>query len=80
LLPRNPTSVANVAALVADGNIASILPENTQLLSDEEILAAVGGGYLLRLGWWTSSPEDAASQRFGIFAVKTSKESVFGWS
>ncbi|KAI0503086.1 hypothetical protein F5B22DRAFT_652397 [Xylaria bambusicola] len=51
LLPRNPTSIANVAAIVADGNLDSILPENTQLLSDDEFLAKIGGGYLLRLGW-----------------------------
>ncbi|KAI1755284.1 hypothetical protein F4782DRAFT_528000 [Xylaria castorea] len=80
LLPRNPTSIANVAALVADGNIASMLPENSQLLSEKEVLATVGGRYILRLGWWTSTPEDASSQRFGIFTIKTSKESVFDWS
>ncbi|KAF2972260.1 hypothetical protein GQX73_g1262 [Xylaria multiplex] len=77
LLPRNATSIANVAALVADGNILSILPENAQLLSDEEIVAASNGRYLLRLGWWTSGEEDGSRQRFGIFAVKTSQESVF---
>ncbi|KAI0199351.1 hypothetical protein F4808DRAFT_471653 [Astrocystis sublimbata] len=77
LLPRSPTSIANVAALVADGNIVSLLPENAQLLSDEEILKAVGSGHILRMGWWTSNPQDDASQRFGIFAVRTSNESVF---
>ncbi|KAI0534227.1 hypothetical protein GGR58DRAFT_520540 [Xylaria digitata] len=77
LLPRNATSIANVAALVADGNILSILPENAQLLSDEEVVAASNGRYLLRLGWWTSGEEDGSRQRFGIFAVKTSQESVF---
>jgi hypothetical protein len=79
LLPRNPTSIANVAALVADGNILSILPENPQHVPDKDILAASGGGYLLRLGWWASSDGDNSRQRFGIFAVKISQESVFGW-
>ncbi|RWA06931.1 hypothetical protein EKO27_g8171 [Xylaria grammica] len=77
LLPRNATSIANVAALVGDGNLLSILPENAQLLSDEEIVAAGRGRYILRLGWWTSGEEDGSRQRFGIFAVKTSQESVF---
>ncbi|KAI0551678.1 hypothetical protein F4679DRAFT_593070 [Xylaria curta] len=77
LLPRNPTSIANVAALVADGNIGSILPENSQLLSEKDVLATVGRKYILRLGWWTRTPEDASSRRFGIFAIKTSEESMF---
>ncbi|TGJ80385.1 hypothetical protein E0Z10_g8369 [Xylaria hypoxylon] len=77
LLPRNATSIANVAALVADGNLLSILPENAQFLSNEEIAAAGSGRYILRLGWWTSGEVDGPRQRFGIFAVQTSQESVF---
>lgn len=50
LLPGNATSIANVAALVADGNILTIFPGNPQLLSDEEIAAANSSKYLMRLG------------------------------
>ncbi|KAI3337578.1 hypothetical protein HD806DRAFT_543165 [Xylariaceae sp. AK1471] len=71
LLPQNPISFANVAALVADGNVLSILPDNTQFLSDDGLVTAIGRGYLLRLGWWASEDEDGSRQRFGIFAIKT---------
>ncbi|GAP85083.2 hypothetical protein SAMD00023353_2200110 [Rosellinia necatrix] len=78
LLPRDPTGIANVAALVADGNVLSALPENAQLLSDADLVAAGRGAYILRLGWWASGKGAAgARQRFGIFAVQTSQESVF---
>ncbi|KAI1734034.1 hypothetical protein F4680DRAFT_364496 [Xylaria scruposa] len=77
LLPRNATSIANVAALVADGNVLHILPENAALLSDDEIVASNRGAYILRLGWWASTDGDGARQRFGIFAMKTSQESMF---
>ncbi|KAI1097792.1 hypothetical protein F4804DRAFT_351152 [Jackrogersella minutella] len=44
LLPRDPCSIASVAALLADGNIFDLLPPNAQMMSNEELKEFFGDG------------------------------------
>ncbi|KAI1774406.1 hypothetical protein F4818DRAFT_452394 [Hypoxylon cercidicola] len=51
LLPRAPTSIANVAALISNGNTLHIWPHNVQQLSDEELEKVLGTDNTFHLGW-----------------------------
>ncbi|KAI0440985.1 hypothetical protein F4803DRAFT_577051 [Xylaria telfairii] len=77
VLPRSPTTLASVAALIAGGNLLDRLPTDAQ--SPEDILAALGGpGARLWMGWGnlpdeegrlTGGENEAGVSQFGIFLV-----------
>ncbi|KAI6085191.1 hypothetical protein F4821DRAFT_154131 [Hypoxylon rubiginosum] len=76
LLPRAPTSIANVAALLSDGNTLDLWPPNAQQLSDEELEKSFGSDTTFHLGWTVQkganegegahSSRPQVSRRFGI--------------
>ncbi|KAK4451308.1 hypothetical protein QBC34DRAFT_459031 [Podospora aff. communis PSN243] len=67
VLASSPTSIASRAALIAGGNLLSLLPENAQARGPEEIAAVLGTGTHFQMGW-------GAVKRFGIFAARAGKE------
>ncbi|RWA12425.1 hypothetical protein EKO27_g2682 [Xylaria grammica] len=79
VLPREPTTIASVAALLAGGNIFDRLPRNTPPLTPEEAISALGGPDMqFRMGWGNAVGEEgrehgqeneAGVSRFGIFVV-----------
>lgn len=73
VLPRAPTSIASVAALIAGGNLLDKLPPDAQRLDKEALAAALGAGTKTRywIGWRTvpDSETGRKTRRFGIFAV-----------
>ncbi|KAK7949768.1 hypothetical protein PG988_016407 [Apiospora saccharicola] len=77
VLPRPPTSIASVAALIAAGNLLSKLPPDAQRLDREAFAAAlgVGSGEKMTKYWigWRTVPDlenGGKTRRFGIFAVE----------
>ncbi|KAI0460221.1 hypothetical protein F5B21DRAFT_453760 [Xylaria acuta] len=50
ILPREPTSIASVMALLADGNIFRLLPTESQLIEEEE-LEHLFSGMTFKMGW-----------------------------
>ncbi|KAK8107996.1 uncharacterized protein PG998_010009 [Apiospora kogelbergensis] len=74
VLPRAPTSIASVAALIAGGNLLDKLPPDAQRLDKEALAAALGAGTKTRywIGWRTvpDSETGRKTRRFGIFAVE----------
>ncbi|KAI0810046.1 hypothetical protein GGR55DRAFT_695842 [Xylaria sp. FL0064] len=73
VLPRNPTTIASVAALLAGGNICSRLQQQRRadgLESLEDIGAALGGANArFWMGWGNVPDEEAGMSGFGIFVV-----------
>ncbi|KAK0655014.1 hypothetical protein B0T16DRAFT_362050 [Cercophora newfieldiana] len=78
VLASSPTTIASQAALIAGGNLLSLLPEDAQLRGPEEIAAALGPGTRFRMGWWAAADDggecEGGSSRFGIFGVKAGGE------
>ncbi|KAK8139140.1 hypothetical protein PG984_002520 [Apiospora sp. TS-2023a] len=78
VLPRPPTSIASVAALIAAGNLLRKLPLDAQHLDREAFAAALGvgsGGEKTTKYWigWRTVPDlesGGKTRRFGIFAVE----------
>ncbi|RWA12351.1 hypothetical protein EKO27_g2736 [Xylaria grammica] len=80
VLPRRPTSIASVMALVAGGNLVDQLPADAHLRSPQEIVAALGSAEAgLWMGWGTLPDEEGrlyggenegGVSQFGIFVVK----------
>ncbi|KAI0195878.1 hypothetical protein F4808DRAFT_452816 [Astrocystis sublimbata] len=80
VLPRSPTSIASIAALLAGGNILGRLPSNAQRISRDEITAAAGNNAeaRFRMGWGNLPDEEgrlmggeneAGVSQFGIYVV-----------
>ncbi|KAI0528381.1 hypothetical protein GGR58DRAFT_527268 [Xylaria digitata] len=79
ILPRRPTSVGSVMALVAGGNLLGRMPADAHLRSPEKVGAALGGTETgLWIGWGTLPDEEGilyggenegGVSRFGIFVV-----------
>ena len=86
LLPREPTSVANVAALLADGDLIRFLPRDAHRMGDEELRYALAG-FQFRMDWWADNSDQvdgrgindgergghstgSPTQRFGVTAVR----------
>ncbi|KAI0422610.1 hypothetical protein F5X98DRAFT_385623 [Xylaria grammica] len=77
VLPRSPTTIASIAALIAGGNLLAYLPPHAQSLDD--IAAALGGPKArFWLGWGNLPDEEgrisggeneAGVSQFGIFVV-----------
>ncbi|KAF3020915.1 hypothetical protein E8E14_001823 [Neopestalotiopsis sp. 37M] len=74
---RSPTTIANMAALLAGGNVLELLPENAQDLSSSEIEKSLGQRKFW-VGWGTrpdveglmrGNENENGVSRFGIFAV-----------
>lgn len=76
VLPRPPTSIASVAALIAGGNLLTKLPPDVQRLDKEAFAAALGVGSKKTtkywIGWRTvpDLENGGKTRRFGIFAVE----------
>lgn len=51
LLPRELTSIASVAALLADVKLFEYLPDGVEYMSDERPAQAFSPGLAFRLGW-----------------------------
>ncbi|KAI0517417.1 hypothetical protein F5B22DRAFT_124526 [Xylaria bambusicola] len=79
VLPRNPTTIASVLALLAGGNIFDRLPADKSVLSPEEILSVLGNSETrFWMGWGNLADEEGIQyggeneggvSQFGIFAV-----------
>ncbi|KAI1305436.1 hypothetical protein F5Y03DRAFT_151944 [Xylaria venustula] len=79
VLPRRPTSIASVMALLAGGNILSRLPADAQRLSREDIATAAGDAEARFYMGWGNLPDEegqlmggeneAGVSQFGIFVV-----------
>ncbi|KAI1733996.1 hypothetical protein F4680DRAFT_471456 [Xylaria scruposa] len=79
VLPRNPTTIASIVALLAGGNIFDRLPKNRPFLSPEEIACALGGPETqFWMGWGNLKDEEGIEyggeneggvSQFGIFVV-----------
>ncbi|KAI1429621.1 hypothetical protein F5Y12DRAFT_796543 [Xylaria sp. FL1777] len=77
VLPRSPTTIASVAALIAGGNLLSYLHPDAQSL--EDIIAALGGPKARFWMGWGNLPDEegrlrggeneAGVSQFGIFVV-----------
>ncbi|KAK7908656.1 hypothetical protein PG985_015959 [Apiospora marii] len=82
VLPRPPTSIASVAALIAAGNLLDKLPPDVQLLDREAFAAALGvGGEKPTKYWigWRTVPDlenGGKTRRFGIFAIEEGDEEL----
>ncbi|CAJ2505472.1 Uu.00g128660.m01.CDS01 [Anthostomella pinea] len=50
-LPRVPTSIASVAALLADGNLFQFLPEGAESIGADGLFRAFPPGTSFRMGW-----------------------------
>lgn len=76
VLPRPPTSIASVAALIAGGNLLEKLPPDVQQLDREAFAAALGVGSekptKYWIGWRTVPDlgNGGKTRRFGIFALE----------
>ncbi|KAJ2989294.1 hypothetical protein NUW58_g3540 [Xylaria curta] len=75
ILPREPTSIASVMALLADGNIFELLPTESQLLKEKEIESLFAGA-TFQMGWAASeslgSGENTGDEemKFSVFGFK----------
>ncbi|KAI0466800.1 hypothetical protein F4859DRAFT_495987 [Xylaria cf. heliscus] len=79
VLPRNPTTIASVMALLAGGNIFDQLSPNSTSLPSEETFSALGGPETqFWMGWGNLADEEGIENggeneggvsQFGIFAV-----------
>ncbi|KAI0436503.1 hypothetical protein F4803DRAFT_572351 [Xylaria telfairii] len=79
VLPREPTTIASVMALLAGGNIFDRLPPDTPFLSPEEIMTALGGHDVQFWMGWGNFPDEegirygreneAGVSQFGIFVA-----------
>ncbi|KAI8950491.1 hypothetical protein F4801DRAFT_602226 [Xylaria longipes] len=77
VLPRSPTTIASIAALIAGGNLIAQVPADAQSL--EDIVEALGGpGAQFWLGWGNLPDEEgrlrggeneAGVSQFGVFVV-----------
>lgn len=85
VLPRAPTSIASVAALIAGGNLLDKLPPDAQQewCDDSDIAAALGENTKFWLGWGLvpdvegqemCNENENGIRRFGIFAVEPEDE------
>ncbi|KAI5925292.1 hypothetical protein F4810DRAFT_72184 [Camillea tinctor] len=62
-LPRKPTCVASVAALLADGNVLDFLARDAPWASARELEGSFGEEVVFRLGWrWAG-----AEERFAVY-------------
>lgn len=70
VVPRSPTSIANVLALLADGNIDDFLPTHGayNLSLDDISRYCFGADALFSLGWKTSP--DTGEEVLGIICVQ----------
>ncbi|KAI8954279.1 hypothetical protein F4801DRAFT_595692 [Xylaria longipes] len=50
ILPREPTSIASIMALLADGNVFRLLPTESQLMEEKE-LEYLFRGITFKMGW-----------------------------
>lgn len=77
---RSPTTIANMVALLAGGNILDILPEESERLSSEDVKKSMGRETTLWMGWGiiphveeqitdNENENDTEVSRFGIFAT-----------
>ncbi|KAK0633974.1 hypothetical protein B0T14DRAFT_508155 [Immersiella caudata] len=71
VLASSPTSIASRAALIAGGNLLSLLPGNAQTRRPEEIATALGERTHFRMGWWAGV---GGVSRFGIFVAGAGDE------
>lgn len=68
IVPRRPTSIASVAALLADSNLFQYLPENTPWPSSGELARRFEGKVTFRLGWTERQDEVGESRKaFAIY-------------
>jgi hypothetical protein len=52
MIPRSPTTIANIAALVADGHLYGFSPPGESLLADlDHVEGCFGENAVFRLGW-----------------------------
>jgi hypothetical protein len=73
ILPRNPTSIASLASLMAGSEILSdkVIPPGAEWWSDKESeRRGLFAGYVFSLGWWRVGNEETGrqsqEQRFGL--------------
>ncbi|KAH8883236.1 hypothetical protein GQ53DRAFT_883340 [Thozetella sp. PMI_491] len=71
LLPRSPTSIASLAALIADGNLCEFLPEGEEVewMRDTELARYFSDNTRFQLGWRVA-PKGGIGERYGIWAVE----------
>jgi hypothetical protein len=70
-LPRSPTSVASVLALLAGGNLLEhIYDGSSDLLCWEDLESRLGKDSRFYLGWGPSTSDEDSQRRFGIWMVK----------
>jgi hypothetical protein len=69
VLPRSPTSIASVAALIAGGNLLRLLPADAAWRSWDQLTAALGANTRFWVGWCEEAGKEGGS-RFAIWASK----------
>ncbi|KAK9421631.1 hypothetical protein SUNI508_05561 [Seiridium unicorne] len=65
VLPRSPTSIGSVAALLADGNLFEYLPPDAAWLTKEELARVFGKDAVFSLGWGPG--HEGSGERFAIY-------------
>ncbi len=70
LLPRSPTSIASVAALLVDGNLFDFLPEGAENMGDGQLKNVFPHGTVFRLGWGQKVDDTGAVvDRYMVWAI-----------
>ena len=65
VLPKNPCSIAAAASLLADSDFLGTMPQESERMSDKELLALFDG-YRFIIGWWAGKEGEVARRRYGI--------------
>ena len=70
-VPRSPTSIGSVAALVAGGNLREFLPVDAAAgMTSEELASMFGAEARFRMVWaGVPNADGEEEQRFGIWAT-----------
>ncbi|EGX89769.1 hypothetical protein CCM_08022 [Cordyceps militaris CM01] len=69
VLPHNPRTIAGMAALLADSDLATdkVIPAGSEWLGDDALHSAkVLSGWTFALRWWEDAEKTAEARRYGV--------------